>query len=64
MRQLDALVIAFPDMYRLDKVTEYDKCYLVDKKCITYRKPRRLSAEQRERARKRIDNINFARKSI
>ena len=58
MRQLDALVVAFPDMYRLDKVTEYDKCYLVDKKCVTYRKPRRLSEKQREQAKKRMDKIN------
>jgi len=58
MRQLDALVTAFPDMYRIDKVTEYDKCYLVDKKCITYRKPRRLSDEQRTKARMRMQRIN------
>lgn len=58
MRQLDALVTAFPDMYRIDKVTEYDKCYLVDKKCITYRKPRRLTEEQRGKARERMMKIN------
>lgn len=63
MRKLDALVIAFPNMYRLDKATDYDKCYLVEKKCITYRKPRRLSEEQREQARQRIDEINYARKN-
>ena len=40
------------------KATEYDKTYEMPKSFISYRKPRRLTDEQREQARKRMHTIN------
>ena len=54
MRRLDALVKGFPDHYRLIGETDIDKTYEMPKSFVSYRKPRRLSDEQREAARKRI----------
>ena len=54
MRRLDALVIDFPDYYRLIGETDIDKTYEMPKSFVSYRKPRRLSEEQREAARERV----------
>ena len=54
MRWLDALVIDFPDYYRLIGETDIDKTYEMPKSFVSYRKPRRLSEEQREAARERV----------
>lgn len=53
MRRLDALVIEYPDHYRLIGETDIDKTYEMPKSFVSYRKPRRLSEEQREAARSR-----------
>lgn len=58
MRKIDVLVNAFPAVYKLIKATEYDRIYEVPKSYISYRKPRKISDEQRKRARERIKNIN------
>lgn len=58
MRRIDALVIEFPDVYRLVSETDIDKTYSMPKSHISYRKPRKLSAKQREQARKRMEKIN------
>ena len=54
MRRLDALVMDFPDHYRLIDETDIDKTYEMPKSFVSYRKPRRLSEEQREAARERV----------
>lgn len=54
MRRLDALVIDFPDYHRLIGETDIDKTYEMPKFFVSYRKPRRLSEEQREAARERV----------
>ena len=48
MRKLDALVNEFPEVYKCLKVTDIDKIYSMPKKYVSYRKPRRISEEQRE----------------
>lgn len=58
MRQLDALVNAFPKQYRVTRVSDIDKTYLMPKSFVSYRKPRRLSAAQREAARNRMQKMN------
>ena len=58
MRKLDALVIAFPEIYKLVDETDIDKTYSLPKSCVNYRKPRRLSEEQRDNARTRMERIN------
>ena len=57
MRRLDALVIDFPDYYRLIGETDIDKTYEMPKSFVSYRKPRRLSNEQREAARVRLKSV-------
>lgn len=42
MRKLDALVIAFPEVYKLVGETDIDKTYSMPKSCVSYRKPRKL----------------------
>ena len=58
MRRLDALVIEYPEHYRLIDGTDIDKTYEMPKSFVSYRKPRRLSEEQREAARDRIKKVN------
>lgn len=58
MRQLDALVTEYPDIFKCIGETDIDKTYEMPKSRISYRKPRRLSNEQREAARARIEKIN------
>lgn len=58
MRRLDTLVNEYPDLYRLIGETDIDKTYSMPKSLVSYRKPRKLTDEQRERARCRIKKIN------
>lgn len=60
MRKVDALVIEYPDTFKCIGETGIDKTYEMPKSAVTYRKPRRLSEEQRDAARKRMKNLkNF-----
>lgn len=54
MRRRDALVIGYPEHYRLIGETDIDKTYEMPKSFVSYRKPRQLSDEQREAARERL----------
>lgn len=58
MRKLDALVTDFPEVYKLVGETDIDKTYSMPKSCVSYRKPRNISEEQREQARERMKKIN------
>ena len=58
MRRLDALVIEYPEHYRLIGETDIDKTYEKPKSFVSYRKPRRLSDEQRKAARWRLKKAN------
>lgn len=55
MRKLDTLVANFPDTYKLVKQDEVSKTYSFPKSFVSYRKPRAVSMEQREQARKKMD---------
>lgn len=57
MRKLDQLVISFPEVYKCIGETDIDKTYEMPKSAVNYRKPRRLSAEQREAARERMKRL-------
>ena len=59
MRKLDRLVAEFPDIYKLINQTNVDKTYSMPKSYVNYRKPRKLSGEQREQARQKLLKINF-----
>lgn len=58
IRQLDSLVNEYPDTFHCIKETDISKTYEMSKTSITYRKPRKLSDEQREQARQRMKKIN------
>ena len=58
MRKLDALVTEFPDVFQCIAETDIDKTYEMPKSVVTYRKPRKISEEQREAARERIMKLN------
>ena len=58
IRKLDVLVIEFPEVYKCINETDIDKTYEMPKSFVSYRKPRMLSEEQREQARKRMNAIN------
>lgn len=56
MKKLDQLVISFPEVYKCIGETDIDKTYEIPKSYVNYRRPRKLTEEQRknavERARK------------
>ena len=58
MRKLDTLVTDFRDTYKLIGQDEVSKTYSFPKSYVSYRKPRKLSNEQREKARKQMEKIN------
>lgn len=58
IRRLDALVIEFPEVYRCIGYTDIDKTYEMPKSSVTYRKPRKMSIEQIEAAKQRMNIIN------
>ena len=60
MRKLDTLVANFPDTYKLVKQDEVSKTYSFPKSFVSYRKPRAVSMEQRERARQMMIELNKA----
>ena len=60
MRKLDTLVADFPDTYRLTGQDKVSKTYSFPKSHVSYRKPRAVSTEQRERARQMMIAKNRA----
>ena len=60
MRKVDSLVIEYPDTFKCIGETDIDKTYEMPKSVITYRKPRRLSDEQRKAKQNRMKSINNA----
>ena len=54
MRRLDALVIEYPEHYRLIGETDIDKTYKMPKSFVSYRKPRRLSDGEKNRRKHQI----------
>jgi hypothetical protein len=61
MRKLDTLVANFPDIYKLTEQDKVSKTYSFPKSHISYRKPRAVSTEQRERARQMMIANNKAK---
>lgn len=58
IRNLDSLVIGYPDTFKCIKENDISKTYEMPKSAVTYRKPRRLSEEQRKAARERMKVLN------
>ena len=61
MRKLDALVFAFPEVYKLVGETDIDKTYSMPKSCVNYRKPRKLDDKYRELKRTQMKQYNMQR---
>ena len=64
MRKLDALVIAFPEVYKLVGETDIDKTYSMPKSCVSYRKPRKLNDKYRELKRAQMKQYNMQREIV
>ncbi len=62
MRKLDTLVADFPDTCKLTGQDEVSKTYSFPKSYVSYRKPRAVSTEQRERARQMMIAKNKAKR--
>lgn len=62
MRKLDTLAADFPDTYTLIGQDEISKTYSFPKSYVSYRKPRAVSTEQRERARQMMITKNKTKK--
>ena len=58
MRKLDTLVADYPDTYKLTGQDEVSKTYSFPKSHVSYRKPRAVSTERRERARQMMIKRN------
>ena len=58
MRKIDALVTEYPDIYRVVNETDIGKEYSMPKLYVGYRKPRRISEEQRINARNKMIKLN------
>ena len=63
IRKLDALVTEFPEVYKCIGETDIDKTYSMPKQYVSYRKPRRISAERREKIKEQMSQLNCKRKS-
>ena len=61
MRQLDTLVTEYPDIFKCIGETDIDKTYVMPKSVVTYRKPRKITAEQREICSKMMNKINSSK---
>ena len=59
IRRIDTLVNDYPDTFKCIGETDIDKTYEMPKSAVTYRKPRRLSEEQREAAREWARGLNY-----
>ena len=57
MREVDSFVIGYPDVFRCVAKSDIDKTYEMPKTAVSYRKPRKLSEEQRKQARERIKKV-------
>lgn len=57
MKKLDQLVISFPEVYKCIGETDIDKTYEIPKSYVNYRRPRKLTEEQRENAVERARKL-------
>jgi len=58
MRKPDQLVVDYPETYKLVRQTDIDKTYSMTKSYVNYRRPRTVSAEQREQVWQRMVKLN------
>ena len=57
IRKLAVLVTNFPEVYKCIGETDIDKTYSMQKQYVSYRKPRRISEEVKQRRREIIGYI-------
>lgn len=63
IRKLDSIGKEFPEVYKCIGETDIDKTYSMPKQYVSYRKPRRISANRREQIKEQISQLNCKRKS-
>jgi len=54
MKKLDTLVNEFPEVYKCICETDIDKTYSMSGQFVSYRKPRRISADVRRKRKKQM----------
>ena len=64
IRQIDALVIEYPDAFRCIDETDYDKTYEMPKSSVSYRKPRKITDKRREQMRISMKKLNHSKVMI
>lgn len=60
MRKLDTLVNDYPDIYKRTGADAVSKSYSFPKEYVNYRKPRKISDEQRELSRQKMIELNMS----
>ena len=58
IRKLDSLVNEFPEVYKCIGVTDIDKTYSMPKQYVSYRKPRKISEDVKNKRREIMNSIN------
>ena len=58
MREVDSLVIGYPDVFKCVAESDIDKTYEMPKTAVSYRKPRKISDIQRTKAKERMMKLN------
>ena len=61
IRLMDRLVAEYPEVYKVTAGTDVSKTYSMPKAYLKIGKPRRVSAENVERARERLEKYNLSR---
>ena len=55
--KLDKLCEKHPDLYKVKEQDDYSKTYIIPKKYISFRAPRFLTEEQKQKIKVRFENI-------
>ena len=65
IRKFDSLVTEYPDTFKRVGQTDIDKTYSMPKSCVSYRKPRRLSEDIRNKRREiLLANLTNAKSGV
>ena len=64
MKKMDILVREYPETFKCKLVSEVDRVYEVPVASIAFRKPRKLTSEQRKEAGERAKNLKKIIKNI
>lgn len=58
MKQMDMLAREYPETFKCKSVSEVDRVYVVPASSVTFRKPRKMTAERLQKVREQIKKLN------